>query len=445
MNYFDFITKYQTPAIPIQNRDATSVEVKEPIRSVKRTFSSPYIEQQYNAYLEKRPWDLVGVENLIANLEKQQNQIISQGKEKSEEEKREAESRVERQGEIEKEQRDREKAAEVVGEGLNYLSPTYWVNQVVDPEYQITSDAGQLVGDILLDPTTYLTAGIVPAAKSAAKKGVSKAVRKTVQEASKKTDVTENFIKFTGIPRITDPKIGLTMNKVQNELGGTAYYLAKQLQSEGVDLSQLSSEHLLTALNKRNALLNDLSKQQRLVVTTPGKGIMGIQNKANLLEGGDNKGVIVFSEDWENTSPQKIGYVHSSLPKQGIGLDLYDAAIRTANAQGYPGIQSGNLLLSADKTVHTLEHYPNKKIINNNGRWEFENEIKTNMPVYQLTEPVRNTPVKSAIFNPKIIDENGVMHIDLADPNIYKSMFLPWMGYNLMKNSNQNTDENLTH
>lgn len=235
------------------------------------------------------------------------------------------------------------------------------------------------------------------------------------------------------------------MNKVQNELGGTAYYLAKQLQSEGVDLSQLSSEHLLTALNKRNALLNDLSKQQRLVVTTPDNGIMGIQNKANLLEGGDNKGVIVFSEDWENTSPQKIGYVHSSLPKQGIGLDLYDAAIRTANAQGYPGIQSGNLLLSADKTVHTLEHYPNKKIINNNGRWEFENEIKTNMPVYQLTEPVRNTPVKSTIFNPKIIDENGVMHIDLADPNIYKSMFLPWMGYNLIKNSNQNTDENLTH
>lgn len=45
MNYFDFITKYQTPAIPIQKQDATSVEVKEPIRSVKRTFSSPYIEQ----------------------------------------------------------------------------------------------------------------------------------------------------------------------------------------------------------------------------------------------------------------------------------------------------------------------------------------------------------------------------------------------------------------
>lgn len=68
MNYFDFIIKYQTPAIPIQKRDATLVEVKEPIRSVKRTFSSPYIEQQYNAYLEKKPWDLVGAENLIANL-----------------------------------------------------------------------------------------------------------------------------------------------------------------------------------------------------------------------------------------------------------------------------------------------------------------------------------------------------------------------------------------
>lgn len=35
----------------------TLVEVKEPIRSVKRTFSNPYIEQQYNAYLEKRVWD----------------------------------------------------------------------------------------------------------------------------------------------------------------------------------------------------------------------------------------------------------------------------------------------------------------------------------------------------------------------------------------------------
>ena len=83
-------------------------------------------------------------------------------------------------------EKDREKAAEVVSEGLNYLSPTYWVNQVVDPEYQITSDAGQFVGDILLDSTTYLTAGIVPAAKSAAKQSVKKSVAKAVRESTEK-------------------------------------------------------------------------------------------------------------------------------------------------------------------------------------------------------------------------------------------------------------------
>lgn len=49
------------------------------------------------------------------------------------------------------------------------------------------------------------------------------------------------------------------------------------------------------------------------------------------------------------------------------------------------------------------------------------------IPIYLLKSGTYYTPTKSAYFNPTIIDENGQMHIDWNNKDIFKSL-IPLFG-----------------
>lgn len=69
-------------------------------------------------------------------------------------------------------------------------------------------------------------------------------------------------------------------------------------------------------------------------------------------------------------APGTEGYMRVSdvLSKSpGTGRKLYDAAIKYAQNNGYRGIESGNMLLSAPKTYRIWEHYPNRQLLGNYG------------------------------------------------------------------------------
>lgn len=69
-------------------------------------------------------------------------------------------------------------------------------------------------------------------------------------------------------------------------------------------------------------------------------------------------------------TPGTEGYMRVSdvLSKSpGTGRKLYDAAIKHAQNNGYRGIESGNILLSAPKTYSIWEHYPNRQLLGNYG------------------------------------------------------------------------------
>ena len=62
-----------------------------------------------------------------------------------------------------------------------------------------------------------------------------------------------------------------------------------------------------------------------------------------------------------------------------------------------------------------------------NGEWQW-NKHNPNMqnvnnePVYLLKTGTYQTPTKSILFNPNIIDEKGTMHIDWNNLDIFKSL-----------------------
>lgn len=95
---------------------------------------------------------------------------------------------------------------------MDYISPTYWYNKVASPEHQITSTTGQVVGDIVMDPITWLSVGVVPLAKG---------VGKQVAKKSTKQLATSKLAK---LPRYahpnTDPKLALELTQERVRNGG---------------------------------------------------------------------------------------------------------------------------------------------------------------------------------------------------------------------------------
>lgn len=68
--------------------------------------------------------------------------------------------------------------------------------------------------------------------------------------------------------------------------------------------------------------------------------------------------------------------------------------------------------------------YNDKEILGNYGEWK---DVGSNQSVYLLKSPTYYTPTKSELFDPSIIDSNGVMHINWKDPNIFK-VLVPLIG-----------------
>lgn len=54
--------------------------------------------------------------------------------------------------------------------------------------------------------------------------------------------------------------------------------------------------------------------------------------------------------------------------------------------------------------------------------------------VYMLLQPSYKVPTKSVLFDPKIIDSSGKMHVDWSNPNIFKTLLPFTVGLNLMNN-----------
>ena len=107
-------------------------------------------------------------------------------------------------------------------------------------------------------------------------------------------------------------------------------------------------------------------------------------------------------------------------PLKGVSEQLYNAAIIADKQMQNKGIITGELLKQPEKTTKVLSKFADKKLISNNGRYEWKAGITENNPIYLFVNPTYQTPVKSILFDPKTINRKGQMKIDWNNINIYK-------------------------
>lgn len=176
MNYIQYM---QTPFAPLST-DGVRVEVKEPVQPIIHPLSQT---QGYLAWAANKTNPNVEDYEKFLQQSSKERPVISQGKEMTEEEKRASQQKLELYGQLQKEEADRKKAAEVVVEGLNYFSPSYWANK----HGADLNGAESFLFDMAADPTTYLSMGVLPVVKQAGKKATKEVVEKAAKEAVEKT------------------------------------------------------------------------------------------------------------------------------------------------------------------------------------------------------------------------------------------------------------------
>ena len=288
----------QTPYAPIMVQDATKVVKPEPVRAVVHPLSQT---QGYLAWAagQSNP-NVEDYEKFLQNTQKNKS-VVSQGRELTEQEKRESQQKLELHGQLEKEAQDRQKAGEVVLEGLNYISPSYWANQA---GLQLNGAESFLV-DIVGDPTTYLSFGAIPVTKAVGKKAVKEGAEKAVKEATERK-VRGEIVQSMTPSKITHP-IENPFNfgpNVINQING-AYATAVQMLSPG---GAWYERQLANGMSKA-----DVEKLAKFYLSEIDNSVIGVSPK---LAGAWGKARIVFPDGASRplgtitidaTGPDKVG------------------------------------------------------------------------------------------------------------------------------------------
>lgn len=175
MNYIQYM---QIPFQPIMQQDVTRAQQTHPMQTIVHPLSQTEGYLTWSAK-QSNP-NVEAYEKFLQDTQKNKS-TISQGREMTEKEKLASQQKLELYGQLEKEARNRQKAGEVVLEGLNYISPSYWANQAGAN----LNGAESFLFDIAADPTTYLSLGVIPLnkaiVKKAAKEGIEKGMKETAE------------------------------------------------------------------------------------------------------------------------------------------------------------------------------------------------------------------------------------------------------------------------
>lgn len=365
MNYIQYM---QTPFAPILSTDGVRVEVKEPVQSIVHPLSQT---KGYLAWAANKTNPSVEDYEKFLQQSSKERPMISQGRESTEEEKRASQQKLELYEQLQKEAADRKKAAEVVVEGLNYISPSYWTNK---------NGAGlngteSFLFDVAADPTTYLSMGVLPVAKQVGKKATKEVVEKVAKEG------VEKVVKETA-EKLAKPALNMS------DLLPEERILFQNLKESGYDVSKLTRDQL-----------EDISFSMSDALQGRPEGIIKSGNTYYLVNEDGITGAMQL-ESLENGAVAPLWVENFSRtggnPQKGISEKLYSQAIRDNKG----GLVSGGLLEDAGATLKVLEKFPNKQVRGNYGQHIFKDgTVRFEQPVYLLTSPSGATKVPSATID----------------------------------------------
>ena len=354
MNYMHYM---QTPFAPILTTDGIRVEVKEPVQPIVHPLSRT---KGYLAWAANKTNPSVEDYEKFLQHSSKERPIIFQGREMTEDEKRASQQKLELYEQLQKEEADRQKAAEVVVEGLNYISPSYWANK----HGVGLNGTESFLFDIAADPTTYLSMGVLPVAKQVGKKATKEVVEKAAKETAEKL-----------------AKPALNMSDLLPE----ERILFQNLKESGYDVSKLTRDQL-----------EDISFSMSDALQGRPEGIIKSGNTYYLVNEDGITGAMQL-ESLENGAVAPLWVENFSKiggnPQKGVSEKLYSQAIRDNKG----GLVSGGLLEDAGATLKVLEKFPNKQVRGNYGQHIFKDgTVRFDQPVYLLTSPSGAAKVPSA-------------------------------------------------
>lgn len=260
-----------------------------------------------------------------------------------------------------------------------------------------------------------------------------KAVINLLKQLSKLKNPTQKIIKFLG-KDYHKPKVPLSKTDV-TRLNFAQQEQLKLLQQEGVDLSKFSVRDLNTMMAKRKKILQQQRGRHTIIERDPeyqGYDLHDIQDGKIVGETGfviDKPGLTFAMTT--NVSPR----LPNGRPAvHGVQERAINVGTQIAKQNGINGVISGQELLDPAATTRLYPKYgltPDKAISHNGTRMWSWDRMELGQPVYRITEPTYQVPAKSTAFSPSILDIFGKMRINWSDPNIYKAISIPIMGYGL--------------
>ena len=205
------------------------------------------------------------------------------------------------------------------------------------------------------------------------------------------------------------------------------------LQSQGVDVSQLSDMDLITLQSmRRESVVNNIPKDKRVVTVAEFKNPNTTTIEYNLRE---NDNIIGSLDNIVEKGNQHAGTLRSyDYSKHNISRNLYDAALKYGKQNNYKGLISGENLQSPEQTLHIHQkYYPKRKVISKQGRHLYnhgENVNKTGKEyeimgdIVDLRVPYEDIPTKSQnMFHPSMIDKTTwtLKAPNWNDKNVFKA------------------------
>lgn len=203
--------------------------------------------------------------------------------------------------------------------------------------------------------------------------------------------------------------------------------LKNYLKTKNVDVEQFSNGELNTMLAHRKRLLKETAPKVYNIVH-PNKDMFTVVGYNRNWDPKNYTGSIVLKNNLRNIDNKfHVKSIYNitqeypdKVPLKGVSEQLYNAAIIADKQMQNKGIITGELLKQPEKTTKVLSKFADKKLISNNGRYEWKAGITENNPIYLFVNPTYQTPVKSILFDPKTINRKGKMKIDWNNINIYK-------------------------
>lgn len=281
------------------------------------------------------------------------------------------------------------------------------------------------------------------------------------REVNPQGNITDNLLKWLDIPdgRVVEKSAQEYLN---NRFSPEYQRMAQMLQNKGIDLSRLDAKDIKKIFDKRLEELRN-SGLDRVSVARPigdrhfsvSDFILGRERPVGEME-------LEMTEDGTALITDITNYTRNTAnPVKGVQERGLNSAINVSKSVGGNGVITGREYQSAPRQYHVVQKFKDRNVIGHDGihynsnmvndyeyrmglpntydeyiipqdkeTWKGMLELARagerrrkalyGAPVWKLGTPTFNTPTKSILFDPTIIDNEGRMIVDWDNSNIFR-------------------------